>query len=71
MIAAINNIMSRDEILTLIFEKNNNRVPLTEEERAEALQYFREDEIAMLYMPSFDCKSCFSGRKAKFATLVE
>lgn len=71
VIAAINNIMSKDEILNLIFEKNNSKTPLTEEERAEALKYFREDEIRGLYMPKFNCMSCFSKRTSKFVTLVE
>lgn len=71
MNAAINNIMSKDEILNLIFNKNNSRTPLTEQERAEALQYFREDEISMMYMPVFDCTSCFSKKKPKIATLTE
>ena len=71
VIVAINNIMSKDEILNLIFRKNNNRIPLTEEEQAEALKYFREDEIKGLYMPKLDCTMCFSKSTPKFATLAE
>lgn len=60
--------MNKDEIRDIIFSKKANRELLTPGEKEIALNYFTEEEMKCMVMPTFNHESCFSEKSISFIT---